>query len=160
MDVATFAELEAAFTERVQRIVWCSVATVDRARRPRTRVLHPVWEGTTGWIGTNRRSLKEQHLARNPFISLCYWDPGHQVVYAECLAEWEDGPAEKARVWEYFKSLPHPYGYDPAMIWSGGPAFPEYGVLRLTPSRIELTELPGPEGPRSPRVWRNPSSQP
>ena len=52
-DLATTA---AAFVEMAHRIVWCSVATVDRAGRPRSRVLHPIWtwedERLTGWVGT------------------------------------------------------------------------------------------------------------
>ena len=38
------------------RIVWCTVATVDRRGRPRSRVLRRYWEhtadGLTGWITT------------------------------------------------------------------------------------------------------------
>ena len=39
------------------RIVWCTVATTGADGRPRTRVLHPIWEwdgtGLTGWIATS-----------------------------------------------------------------------------------------------------------
>jgi hypothetical protein len=45
-----------AFVEMDHQIVWCSVATVDRAGRPRSRVLHPIWvwseEALTGWVAT------------------------------------------------------------------------------------------------------------
>jgi len=50
MEVSSFTEIEAEFTERVQRIVWCNVATIDTLDRPRSRILHPLWEGATGWI--------------------------------------------------------------------------------------------------------------
>ena len=66
-----FAELEPEFTRRVSRIVWCSVATIDRAGNPRTRILHPIWEVIdgvpVGYIATGRHSLKEKHIARNPY---------------------------------------------------------------------------------------------
>src|ERR1700682_1462510 len=87
MDIASFAEIEDEFMARVRRIVWCTVATVDRRGRPRTRILHPIWEGSTGWIGTSPRSLKAKHLEHNPYVSLSYWDQQHQQIYADCKAE-------------------------------------------------------------------------
>ena len=45
MEVTNFAEIEAEFIERVHTMVWCSAATVDRQGRPRSRILHPIWEG-------------------------------------------------------------------------------------------------------------------
>ena len=45
-----------AFVAIAHRIVWCTVATVDRRGRPRSRILHPYWErtedGLAGWITT------------------------------------------------------------------------------------------------------------
>ena len=49
MEVSSFGEIETAFLERIQRMVWCNVATVDRRDRPRSRILHPLWEGNIGW---------------------------------------------------------------------------------------------------------------
>ena len=120
MDVTSFAEIEEEFMARVRRIAWCTVATVDAKGRPRTRILHPIWEGTTGWIATGRHSHKEKHLAKNPYVSLSYWDPQHQQIYADCKAEWCDDAAEKRRVWDLYKNTPPPLGYDPQMIWAGG----------------------------------------
>ena len=37
-----------AFVDMAHRIVWCTAATVDRANRPRSRVLHPIWEWGDG----------------------------------------------------------------------------------------------------------------
>lgn len=48
MEVSSFGEIEVAFLERIQRMVWCNVATVDRRDRPRSRILHPHWEGNIG----------------------------------------------------------------------------------------------------------------
>ena len=125
MEVASFAEIEEEFTARVSRIVWCTVATVDRQGRPRTRILHPIWEGSTGWIATGRHSLKEKHLAANPYLSVSYWDQEHQQVYVDAKAEWQDDQAEKLRIWNLYKDTPAPYGYDPAIIWQAGPDDPE-----------------------------------
>ena len=139
---------------RVRRIVWCTVATVDRQGRPRTRILHPIWEGSTGWIATGRRSLKEKHLAANPYVSLSYWDQEHQQVYADCKAEWLDGQAEKLRIWELYKTTPPPLGYDPQIIWQGGPSDPSYGLLKLTPWRVELYALQDLVSGAPPKVWK------
>ena len=54
MEVSSFAEIETEFIERVHHMVWCNVATIDTLDRPRSRILHPLWEGTVGWITTRR----------------------------------------------------------------------------------------------------------
>jgi len=154
MDVASFADIEKDFAERVSRIVWCTVTTVDGQGRPRARLLHPIWEGSTGWIATGRQSFKARHLEHNPFVSLSYWDPQHEQVYAECRAEWMDEPTEKKRLWELFKSLPPPMGYDLAMFWKAGVDDSTYGLLKLDPWRIELSSLGDMMRGKSPRVWR------
>ena len=93
--VKDFAEIEAEFNRRVARTVWCTMATVDRAGKPRTRIIHPIWEGSTGYIATGRHSLKEKHLAANPWTSFTYWDPAHEQIYIEAKAEWLDDQGEK-----------------------------------------------------------------
>jgi len=153
MDVASFADIEKEFNERITRIVWCTVTTVDRKDRPRARMLHPIWEGSTGWIATGRNSFKVKHLAHNPYVSLSYWDPQHEQVYAECKAEWIDDAAEKARVWEVYKSIPPPLGYDLKMFWEN-PEDAEYGLMKLTPWRIEISALGDMIRGQPPRVWR------
>ena len=46
-----------AFVEMAHRIVWCVAATTDPRGRPRSRVLHPMWEWNgaqlTGWVLTS-----------------------------------------------------------------------------------------------------------
>ena len=153
MEVASFADIQEEFMNRVRRIVWCTVATVDRQGRPRSRILHPIWEGPTGWIATGRQSHKEKHLRHNPYVSLSYWDQEHQQIYADCRAEWEERRDEKRRVWELFKSTPAPLGYDLGAFWSN-PEDPGYGLLKLTPWRIELWSLADLFATRPPKVWR------
>jgi len=141
MRVASFAEIEVEFAKRVREIVWCNVATVDRRGRPRSRILHPIWEGSTGWILTARHSLKEKHLAANPYVSLCYANAGLEQVYADCHTEWEDRPEAKSRLWDLFATTPQPVGYDPIAFWPGGKQDPTFGILKLVPWRIEVTSL-------------------
>jgi general stress protein 26 len=155
VEVASFAEIQDEFLARITGTVWCTVATVDAKGRPRTRILHPVWEGSTGWIATGRDSHKAKHLARNPFVSLSYWDPQHQQVYADCRAAWEDDPAEKRRLWDLYKNMPPPLGYDLGIIWQGGLEDPGYGLLKLTPWRIELFALNDLFTGQQPKIWHS-----
>jgi hypothetical protein len=147
-DVATFGEIEPDFVARAHAMVWCSLATVDRRGRPRSRVIHPVWEVSTGWIGTRPDSFKAKHLAANPYVSLAYVANVAKPVYVDCLAEWVDDRATRERVWDFFVHAPAPVGYDPAPIFGDLDGF---GLLRLTPWRVELVDAP-----RQSRVWRAP----
>jgi general stress protein 26 len=159
-EVKNFAEMEAEFMRRIAKTVWCTMATADRAGRPRTRIIHPIWETVdgqpVGYIATGRHSLKAKHLARNPWTSFTYWDPDHQQVYVEAQAEWLDDMADKQRIWDLYKNTPPPLGYDPSIIppWRDGPASPEFGVLRLAPSRIELFSIGDMMMGKGPAVWR------
>ncbi|MCY3590664.1 MAG: pyridoxamine 5'-phosphate oxidase family protein [Acidobacteria bacterium] len=128
------------------RIVWCSAATVDRANRPRSRVLHPIWEWKdgvlTGWVGTGPTATKRAHLETSPYISCNYWTGNHDTCVAECRAEWAFDLATRERIWNLFKTTAPPVGYDPAMIpgWEG-PESTGFAVLRLTPWRLRV--MPG-----------------
>jgi hypothetical protein len=113
-------------------------------------VLHPVWEGATGWVTTRRGTPKIRHLAANPHIALAYVAEPFRPVYADCLAVWVDDLATQAHVWELCRSLPEPYGFDPASAWERLD-HPENGLLRLRPWRIELNDFTGP--PET-IVWR------
>src|SRR4051794_33871993 len=85
------AEIVPSFIEIAHKIVWASVATVDRSGRPRTRVLHPYWEWDgqmlVGWVATAPTPLKRAHLKRGPYVSCRDWAPIHDVAIAECRAE-------------------------------------------------------------------------
>ena len=154
MDVASFSDIEQELQARVRRIIWCTVATIDRRGRPRSRILHPIWEGPVCWAATQRQSFKGKHIAHNPYVSLSYWDARQQQVYADCRAEWVDDPMEKRRLWELYKSTPPPVGYDLSMFF-GSVDGPNYGLLKLTPWRIELSSLPDMMSRIPNKVWRN-----
>ena len=140
MSVSSFSDIAEEFTKRVDRIVWCTVATVDEKGRPMSCLLHPIWEGSTGWILTFRESAKAQRIDANPYVSLSYWDQEHQQVYAECKAQFIDDADEKARLWDLFKNTPEPMGYDPALFFENVSS-PAFGALKLTPWRVELFAL-------------------
>jgi hypothetical protein len=146
--VERFADVAVEFDARVRRVVWCSAATVDARGRPRSRILHPIWEGATGWITTRRHGVKERHLTRTPYISLAYVAEIATPVYAECHAAWEDDPGEKRRIWDLIAAAPPPLGFDPAPIY-GRPDDPEFGLLRVVPWRVEVSTVPVER-----RVWQ------
>jgi Pyridoxamine 5'-phosphate oxidase len=143
-DLATTA---AAFVLMAHRIVWASVATVDRQGRPRSRILHPFWEwdgrDLTGWIATGPSPLKRAHLAGSPYVSVNYWAPDHDTAAAECRAEWIMDDAGREALWRRFAEAPAPVGYDPAIVpaWADGPTSPAFAGLRLTPWRLRV--MPG-----------------
>ncbi len=77
-DLATVAP---SFVEMAHHIVWASIATVDDAGRPRTRILYPIWEWDgeqlRGWIATGPTPPKRAHLEHSPFASCSCWSPSH-----------------------------------------------------------------------------------
>lgn len=133
-------------------MVWCNVATIDECQRPRSRILHPYWEGATGWICTHRQSYKARHLEQNPFVSLAYIAQVMQPVYVDCKTDWEHNLDEKKRVWDLFKSAPEPLGFDPAHDFIS-PDHEGFGLLKLTPWRIDLVTFPAPSFIEGTRVW-------
>lgn len=155
MKITDFSEIEAEFIHRVHKMVWCSAATIDRHDRPRSRILHPIWEGATGWIGTHRHSHKARHLEHNPYVSLAYVSDVFSPVYVDCKAEWIEDMDQKRRIWDLFKNAPEPLGYDPAMTF-GSVDHENFGLLKLTPWRIDLVTFPSPSYEEGTKVWRNP----
>src|SRR5262249_24062205 len=118
LDVSTLRQVAPAFVKMAHQIVWCTVATVDADGRPRSRILHPIWQWDgrelTGWIATGPTPLKRAHLKASPFVSCNYWTPTHDTCIAECRAEWAFDDGTRKRVWKLFKEGPAPVGYDPA----------------------------------------------
>lgn len=153
MTITSFSDIEDEFMRRVTKTVWCSVATIDTRGRTRSRILHPIWEGSVGWIATGRDSLKARHIEANPHVSLTYWDPDHEQVIVDCTAAWEDEPAEKQRLWDLFKATPEPLGYDLAAFFQSVDN-PGYGLMKLNPWRVELWSLAGLASGEPPLVWK------
>lgn len=140
------SQIAPAFIAMAHRIVWCTAATVDVDNRPRTRVLHPIWEWAdgrlTGWIATSPMSPKADDLAAHPQLSLTYWDATHDTCTVDCDTAWEASPEDRRAGWDRFANAPAPVGYDPAIIpqWTG-PDVKAFGILRLEPTRLRV--MPG-----------------
>lgn len=159
-EVIDFAEIADEFNARVQRMVWCNVATVGAQGHPRSRIMHPIWDGVTGWIGTwgtsvrsghQAPSLKVQHLRQHPYASLAYVAEPFTPIYVDCRVEVVEDIAEKVTFCNLARAHPAPYGYNPDDLF-GGPENPHFVVLKLMPERIALVEFPAPPGKVS--IWR------
>ncbi|SHF14210.1 pyridoxamine 5'-phosphate oxidase family protein [Streptoalloteichus hindustanus] len=162
MTTASFADVRDEFLRLTTEIVWSTVATVDRLGRPRTRVLHPIWEIVedlpVGWVLTTKTPVKAAHLAANPHVSCAYWSPAHDTVFAECRASWVEDLPTKQRVWELFRSAPPPLGYDPGESLRTTPDDPTLVLLRLDPWRVGVRTFDDLAARRPGRVWRSPRS--
>lgn len=144
--MTTLKEIAPAFIEMAHKIVWCSVATVDKQGRPWSRVLHPIWEldgdAPVGWIATGATPIKLAHLAAHPYVSCNYWTPDQDTCLADCAASWVSDADTLAAVWDKYVNGPAPVGYDPAMIpgWENSQS-PGFAALKLEPWRIRV--MPG-----------------
>ena len=140
-----FAQTAMAFVEMAHRIVWCSASTVDAHVRPRSRILHPIWQWDgvrlVGWIGTTPTATKRAHLNASPYMSLNYWSPSHDTCVAECRATWALN-IDRTMVRDLFLNTPEPLGYNPRIIpaWES-PTCDAFAVIRLEPWRLRV--LPG-----------------
>jgi hypothetical protein len=143
MSTHDLAQTAPAFVEMAHRIVWASVASVDRHGRPRSRILHPVWtwdgQELTGWVGTRPTSPKRAHLQQSPYLSCSYWSPNHDNCIADCHAEILEDDDTRIRVWHLLKDAPEPVGYNPAIVpgWET-PTSPAFGALRLSPWQLRV----------------------
>lgn len=155
----SFAALEQEFLQLTSEIIWCTVTTVDPKGRPRSRVLHPIWQvlagRPVGWIVTGKTPVKARHLATNPHVACSYWSPAQSVVYADCIAGWVEDLATRQQVWHLFMTTPPPLGYDLSGFGYEGPQNPIFTPLRLDAWRVQImsgTEFP--YGNLVPRMWR------
>ncbi|HSG45250.1 MAG TPA: pyridoxamine 5'-phosphate oxidase family protein [Anaerolineales bacterium] len=148
MEVSSFSEIQTEFITRIQKAVYCNMATVDRKSHPRSRIMHPIWDGHIGWVISWPETLKSKHLQDNPDVSLAYIQDSIKPVYVDAKAEWVNEADEKLRIWELHKSIPTPLGFDPEPNY-GTINNNYYGLLRFTPWRIALGDLHG-----EPIIWR------
>ena len=144
--MSDLAKVGPAFLDMAHQIVWCTAATVDASGRPRSRVLHPIWEwdgnALTGWIATGPTPIKRAHLDAHPYVSCNYWAPSQDTCVAECDAEWCFDMPTRERIWDLFANGPEPVGYDPSIIpgWENA-ASEAFAVLKLDPWRLRV--MPG-----------------
>jgi hypothetical protein len=145
------------FVALAHEVVYATIGTVDAGGRPRSRIMHPIWEWDgerlTGWVGTSP-SPKLAHLERVPHVSVAYVRGWAAEAVAECRAARDD--AARERVWGLFAAAEPPLGFDPGGIGVPGwdaPDAPGFVVLRFEPYRVR-TRTFAPPDPPDVRTWR------
>ena len=137
---AFFTDIEAA----AKKAIWCALATVE-GDQPRVRMVHPTWEGDILWIATGPGTPKARQIQNNPCVDIQFQvapeDFTHLLVRGD--AEVLQDEATKRRIWDVMD-------YDLSQFWPEGPTSPEYCLLRVVPTRVELSQL---FGTINKRVW-------
>ena len=136
-----FADVDAA----CKRAVWCAVATVD-GDQPRVRMVHPTWDGEVLWFATGPQTPKARQLRDNPHVDIQYQvaPPDFIHVMVRGTAELITDPDTKRHAWDAID-------YDLTEFGSTGPEDPNFLPIRITPTRVELSEM---FGSMNKRVWR------
>ena len=137
-----FRDVEAA----AKKAIWCALATVADGE-PRVRMVHPTWEGDILWIATGPQTPKARQIQGNGAVDIQFQVAPDDFVHllvrgnAEVLSD----QATRDRIWEVMD-------YDLAQFWPDGPNSPEYCVIRVEPTRVELSEM---FGTMNKRVWKS-----
>lgn len=136
-----FADVDAA----ARKAIWAAVATVHNGE-PRVRMVHPTWEGSTLWFATSKTSPKALQLAANPAIDIQFQvaEPDFVHLMVRGTVELLDDSATRRHVWDVMD-------YELADFWPEGPESPDYVCVKITPQRVELSEM---FGMANKRVWR------
>ena len=136
-----FQDVEAA----AKKAIWCALATVAD-NEPRVRMVHPTWENDTLWIATGPQTPKAQQIQNNSAVDIQFQVAPDDFVHlmVRGTATVLTDAATKTRVWDVMD-------YDLAQFWPDGAGSDEYCVIKIVPSRVELSEM---FGTVNKRVWR------
>lgn len=136
----------AAVNDACKKAIWCAVATVD-GDQPRVRVVHPTWDGEVLWFATGPDSPKARHLRANPAVDIQYQvaPPGFIHVMVRGTAELVADQTTKEHAWQAID-------YDLTQFGSTGPDDPNFLPVKITPQRVELSEM---FGSTNKRIWRS-----
>jgi general stress protein 26 len=127
-----------------KKAVWCALATV-RGHEARVRIVHPTWEGDVLWFATGPDSPKARQLRENPHVDIQYQvaPPDFVHVMVRGTAELVSDQPTKAHAWNAID-------YDLTRFGSTGPDDPNFLPVKITPTRVELSEM---FGSQNKRVW-------
>ena len=144
---------DSTFWEKVHaaaaKATWAYLGTAKGAQ-PKVRVVHPAFEGERVWVATGRASAKAGHVDKNPKVELFY-QIGADMVHLTVTgtAKFVEDLAEKKRVWDG-----KVFDYDLSQFWPGGAESKDFGLMLITPDRVELTSLSEMMTGKKPEVWR------
>ncbi|MGH7925063.1 MAG: pyridoxamine 5'-phosphate oxidase family protein [Candidatus Binatus sp.] len=144
---------DSKFWDRVHAVAakatWAYLATAV-GLQPKVRVVHPAFEGERVWVATGRASAKARHIQNNPKVELFYQISAEMVhLTVTGKAKFVEDVAEKKRIWNG-----KIFDYDLAQFWPGGPESKDFGLMLITPDRVELTSLAEMTTGKKPEVWR------
>lgn len=111
---------------------YATLVTLDEGGAPQARVVDPFppeGDDLVVWVATNGRSRKVGQIARDPRVTLLYFEPATQsAVTLAGTARLVRDPAEKARHWkdEWQTFYQDTHKGD------------DYVLIRVTPSRLEV----------------------
>lgn len=138
---AFFRDVEAA----AKKAIWCALATVA-GNEARVRIVHPTWEGDVLWIATGPATAKAREIQENSSVDIQFQvapdDFVHLLVRGTATVLTDQ--ATKGRIWDVMD-------YDLAQFWPDGSTSSEYCVLKVEPTRVELSEM---FGTLNKRVWK------
>jgi general stress protein 26 len=128
-----------------KKAIWCAVATSHEGD-PRVRIVHPSWDGDVLWFATGPESPKARQMAKNPAVDIQYQvaPPDFIHVMVRGRAELITDQKTKNHAWDAID-------YDLTQFGSSGPDSPDFLPIRITPTRVELSEM---FGSMNKRVWR------
>lgn len=134
-----------AVDEACKKAVWCAVATAHKGD-PRVRMVHPTWEGDVLWFATGPQSPKAAQMAANPVVDIQYQvaPPDFIHVMVRGTAELITDQETKNHAWDAID-------YDLTQFGNSGPDSPDFLPIRITPTRVELSEM---FGSINKKVWR------
>jgi general stress protein 26 len=129
-----------------RKAVWAAVASTD-GNVPKVRLVHPTWEGDVLWFATSKSSPKALQLAANPAIDVQFQVSPPEFIHIMVAGQAEllDDKASREHCWQVMD-------YDLADFWPEGVDSPDYVAVRITPKRVELSEM---FGMANKRIWRS-----
>jgi len=132
------------------KATWAYLATANGAQ-PKVRVVHPAFEGERVWVATGRASAKAGHVDKNPKVELFFQIGAPEMVHLTVTgtAKFVEDLTEKKRIWNG-----KVFDYDLSQFWPAGPESKDFGLMLITPTRVELTSLPEMMTGKKPEVWR------
>lgn len=125
--------------------VWSAWAT-QSSKGPRVRMVHPTWEGDILWLATGPDTPKAKQMRKYPEVDVQWQVAPPNFIHIMCrgTAELLMDDETRAHAWEALD-------YDLNDFFPGGPTDPNYVAIKVTPTRVELSEM---FGSVNQRVWR------
>ena len=138
------AEFFAAANAAAKKSIWAAVATVANGT-PRVRMVHPTWEGEILWFATGASTPKALQIRQLSDVDLQFQvaPPDFIHLLVRGTATVHDDQATKDHAWGVLD-------YDLAQFWPEGPTSAEFVAVKVSPSRVELSEM---FGTANRRVW-------